>query len=74
MNHIDGWQAVRSVATQATLAKPEPSTSTKIRKELAATLQLLDMNEAELTWLTTIWATVSMSTSSGIDKRSRLWS
>ena len=51
-NHIDGWQAVRSVAMKANLKKPELITSTRIRKELATTLQLLDMNEAELTWVT----------------------
>ena len=51
-NHIDGWQAVRAVVMKANLKKPELITSTRIRKELATTLQLLDMNEAELTWVT----------------------
>ena len=48
MNHIDGWQAVRSVARKANLTKSELITSTNIRKELASTLQLQDMNEAKL--------------------------
>ena len=51
LNHLDGWQTVKSVASKASLAKPELITSTRIRKELATTLQLLDMNEVELTWV-----------------------
>ena len=51
-NHIDGWQAVKSVVMRANLNKPELITSMRIRKELAITLQLLDMNGAELTWVT----------------------
>lgn len=51
-NHISGWEAVRSVASKASLSKPQLITSTRIRKELATTLQLLDMKESELTWVT----------------------
>ena len=39
------------MASKASLCKPELVSSTRIRKELATTLQLLDMNEAELTWV-----------------------
>ena len=42
---------MKSVASKASLAKPELITSTRIRKELATTLQLLDMNKADLTWV-----------------------
>ena len=51
LNHLDGWQTVKSVASRASLLKPELVTSTRLRKELATTLQLLDMNAAELTWV-----------------------
>ena len=51
VNHLDGWQTVKTVASRASLYKPELMTSTRIRRELATTLQLLDMNDAELTWV-----------------------
>ena len=51
LNHLDGWQMVNSVASRASLLKPELVTYTRLRKELATTLQLLDMNAAELTWV-----------------------
>ena len=51
LNHLDGWHTVKTVASKASLSKPELISSTRIRKELATTLQLLDMNEAELTWV-----------------------
>ena len=39
-------------AYEAKLQKPELMTSTKIRKHMATVLQLLDMTEAELNWVT----------------------
>ena len=35
VNHLDGWQMVKIVASRASLYKPELMTSTRIRKELA---------------------------------------
>ena len=37
---------------KADLEKPEPVTSTKIRKNVATVLQHLDMNHAEFEWVT----------------------
>ena len=51
LNHLDGWQTVKSVASRASLLKPELVASTRLRTELATTLQLVDMNDAELTWV-----------------------
>ena len=52
INHISGWVAVKAVASKASLSKPQLMTSTRIRKELATTLQLLDMKESELLFVT----------------------
>ena len=51
VNRLDDWQTVKTVASRASLYKPELMISTRIRKELATTLQLLDMTDAELTWV-----------------------
>ncbi len=40
--HLDGWKTVNTVALAASLEKPELISSTRIRKELATTLQRLD--------------------------------
>lgn len=48
-----GWDTLQAVAKQIDgLNHPELITPTRTRKFLATSLQLLDMNEAELTWLT----------------------
>ena len=51
-NHIRGWEVVHDIALKAKLEKPNLITSTKIRKHMATVLQLLDMNNAELEWVT----------------------
>ena len=52
VNAIRGWDAVHDVTKRVKLEKPKLITSTKIRKQMATVLQLLDMNEAELSWVT----------------------
>ncbi len=51
LNHLDGWHTVKTVASKASLSRPDLISSTRIRKEVATTLQLLDMKEAESTWV-----------------------
>ena len=51
-NHIRGWEVVHDIALKAKLEKPNLITSSKIRKHMATVLQLLDMNNAELEWVT----------------------
>ena len=43
---------MHEIAHKAVLKKPELITSSKIRKHMATVLQLLDMNAAELEWVT----------------------
>ena len=50
--HVRGWDVIHEISTKARLQKPELVTSTKIRKHIATVLQLLDMNDAELSWIT----------------------
>ena len=52
VNPIRGWEVVHEVCLKANLKKPQLVTSTKIRKHMATVLQLLDMNNAELEWIT----------------------
>lgn len=49
---MSGWDVVNSIAAKAHLKKPELIPSTKIRKQMATVLQLLDMTPAELEWVT----------------------
>ena len=51
-NHIRGSEVVHDIALKAKLEKPNLITSTRIRKHMATVLQLLDMNNAELEWVT----------------------
>ena len=51
-NHIRGWEVVHDIGSKASLKKSNLITSTKIRKHMATVLQLLDMNNAELDWVT----------------------
>ena len=50
--HIQGWEVVNKISLKASLQKPNLVTSTKNRKHMATDLQLLDMNNAELEWVT----------------------
>ena len=52
LNPIRGWDAVHDVTKKVNLKKPNLITSTKIRKQMATVLQLLDMNDCELNWVT----------------------
>ena len=52
VNPIQRWEVVHEVCLKANLEKPHLVTSTKIRKHMATVLQLLDMNNAELEWVT----------------------
>ena len=51
-NHIRGLEFVHEISLKASLQKPNLVTSTKIRKHMATALQLLNMNNAELQWVT----------------------
>ena len=51
-NNIPGWEVFHNIALKAKLEKLNLITSTKIRKHMATVLQLLDMNNAELEWVT----------------------
>ena len=51
--HLKGWDTLQGITKQiANLKKPHLITPTRTRKFLATMLQLLDMNDAELTWIT----------------------
>ena len=52
VNPIRGWEVVHEVCLKANLKKPHLVTSTKIRKHMATVLQLLDMNNVEIEWVT----------------------
>ena len=51
LGHFDGWKAVNNIAKSASLKEPHLISSTRIEKELATTLQGLNMHDGELTWL-----------------------
>ncbi|XP_057297398.1 calponin homology domain-containing protein DDB_G0272472-like [Hydractinia symbiolongicarpus] len=51
-NHVRGWDVVNSIAAKAHLKNPKLITSTKIRKQMATVLQLLDMTPDELECVT----------------------
>ena len=66
---------VNEVSRKANLEKLELITSTRIRKHMATVLQLLDMTEAELNWVTDhLRHTHQTSTKNGIAKKRVLWS
>ena len=51
--YLRGWDTLQGITKQIqNLRKPQLITPTRTRKLLATMLQLLDMNDAELTWLT----------------------
>ena len=49
--HLDSWQAMSSIAHEASLKQPDLVTSTKLRKYNATVSQLFDLNNGELEWL-----------------------
>ncbi|XP_065642704.1 uncharacterized protein LOC136074327 [Hydra vulgaris] len=51
--YLKGWDTLQSITKSVSnLQKPRLITPTRTRKLLATMMQLLDMNDAELTWLT----------------------
>ena len=50
--YICGWEVDHNIVLEAKLEKPNLITSTKRHKHMATVLQLLDMNNAELEWVT----------------------
>ena len=51
-NYLVGWGTLQAISKQIVLKKPKLITPTRTRKWLATMMQLLDMTDAELTWLT----------------------
>ena len=51
-NRLRGWDTLKSVTRKLELRKPKLLTPTKTRKHLATLLQLLDITDSELTWIT----------------------
>ena len=52
-SYLKGWNTLQKITKDiVSLEKPKLITPTRTRKYLATMLQLLDMNDAELTWLT----------------------
>ncbi|XP_065671564.1 uncharacterized protein LOC136089474 [Hydra vulgaris] len=49
---LRGWDALQSITKKLNLSKPKLITPTRTRKYLSTTLQLLDINNSELLWLT----------------------
>lgn len=49
---IRGWDTIQGLMKKMKLRKPNLLTPTRTRKFLATVLQLLDLSEAELTWIT----------------------
>ena len=52
-NHrLRGWDTLQSITKKINLQKPKLVTPTRTRKHLSTVLQLLDMTDSELTWVT----------------------
>ena len=51
-NYLVGWYTLQAISKQIVLKRPKLITPTRTRKWLATMMQLLDMTDAELTWLT----------------------
>ena len=51
-NYLVGWDTLQAISKQIVLKKPKPITPTRTRKWLATMMQLFEMTDAELTWLT----------------------
>ena len=51
-HYMIGWDTLQAIAKQIDLKKPKLATPTRTRKWLATIMQLLDLSNGELTWLT----------------------
>ena len=49
---LRGWDTIQGLTKKMNLRKPNLLTPTRTQKFLATVLQLLDLSEAELTWIT----------------------
>ena len=49
---LRGWDTIQGLMKKMNLRKPNLLTPTRTQKFLATVLQLLDLSEAELTWIT----------------------
>ena len=52
LKRIRGWDTLQCIAKKLPLSKPSLLTPTRTRKFLATTLQLLDLTDGEITWVT----------------------
>ena len=51
-NRLRGWATIQGITKKIQLINPKSLTPTRTRKYLSTILQLLDMTESELTWVT----------------------
>lgn len=51
-NRLRGWDTIQGITKNIQLINPKLLTPTRTRKYLSTILQLLDMTESELTWVT----------------------
>lgn len=51
-NVLRGWDTLQQIVKNIDMEKPKLVTPTRTRKHVACMMQLLDMTEGELTWLT----------------------
>ena len=51
-NRLRGWDTIQGITKKVQLIKPKLLTPTRTRKYLSTILQLLDMTDSELTWVT----------------------
>ena len=51
-NRLRGWDTIQGITKKIQLINPKLLTPTMTRKYLSTILQLLDMTESELTWVT----------------------
>ena len=49
---LRGWDTLQNVVKKVALEKPKLVTPTRTRKHIACMMQLLDITEAELSWIT----------------------
>ena len=49
---LEGWDVLQSVTKKLTLEKPKLITPTRTRKMVSTLMQLLDLTDGELTWIT----------------------
>ena len=51
-NRLRGWDTIQGITKKIQLINPKLLTPTRTRKYLSTILQLLDMTESEMTWVT----------------------